>query len=77
MSTVNMRQDASALGHTLNAPKWAEEAWTQFRTAVKRRWQYLIAVQEMENLSDRSLQDLGIRRGDIRRLAREAVYGRG
>ena len=38
-----------------------------------RRWRrYRETVRELESLSPRELSDLGIRRGDIGRLAREA-----
>ena len=38
-----------------------------------RRWRrYRTTVRELENLSGRELADLGIHRGDITRLAREA-----
>jgi uncharacterized protein YjiS (DUF1127 family) len=38
-----------------------------------RRWRrYRETVRELQNLSTRELNDLGIHRGDISRLAREA-----
>ncbi|SEQ03493.1 protein of unknown function [Faunimonas pinastri] len=38
-----------------------------------RRWRrYRTTVRELETLTPRDLQDLGIRRNDIQRLAREA-----
>jgi uncharacterized protein YjiS (DUF1127 family) len=38
-----------------------------------RRWRrYRDTVRELEGLTARELTDLGIHRGDIRRLAREA-----
>ena len=38
------------------------------------RWQrYSRTIKELESLSNRDLADLGIARGDIRRIAREAV----
>jgi uncharacterized protein YjiS (DUF1127 family) len=36
---------------------------------------YLATVDELRQLSDRELADLGISRADIRPLARESVYG--
>jgi uncharacterized protein YjiS (DUF1127 family) len=39
-----------------------------------RRWRrYRETVRELESLSPRELNDLGIHRGDIGRLAREAA----
>jgi uncharacterized protein YjiS (DUF1127 family) len=39
-----------------------------------RRWRrYRETVRELESLSGRELRDLGIHRGDIGRLAREAA----
>lgn len=38
------------------------------------RWQkYSRTYSELQNLTDRDLADLGISRGDISRIAREAV----
>lgn len=42
----------------------------------RRYREYRRAADEMNACSDRTLRDLGIYRGDIRRLAREATYGR-
>jgi len=43
-------------------------------TARFRRWRrYRETVRELQGLSGRELQDLGIQRGDIGRLAREAA----
>jgi uncharacterized protein YjiS (DUF1127 family) len=39
-----------------------------------RTWRnYRVAVDELSRLSNRSLADLGIKRGDIRRVARNAA----
>jgi uncharacterized protein YjiS (DUF1127 family) len=37
---------------------------------------YRVSVRELSRLSDRELADLGIRRGDIEFVAREARRGR-
>jgi uncharacterized protein YjiS (DUF1127 family) len=42
------------------------ESWSRFRS-------YRRTVSELNALDDRELADLGIGRGDISRLAREAV----
>jgi uncharacterized protein YjiS (DUF1127 family) len=75
MSTVNLRQPMSYLGLASHAPKWAEEALKQAVAAWRLHAQYRKSVEEMEDLSDRTLSDLGIHRSDIRRVAREAIYG--
>ena len=75
MSTIRQHLPARAVASI--APKWAEEAVARFREAMSLRAQYNRAVSEMQSLSDRSLADLGIYRTDIRRIAREAVYGEG
>lgn len=43
--------------------------------ALQRRRQYRVTLNELANLTTRDLDDLGIARGDIRRLARESAYG--
>jgi len=43
-------------------------AWSRYR-------EYRRAIRELEACSDRTLRDLGIYRGDIRRLVYEANYG--
>lgn len=44
-------------------------------TAFNNRRTYNTTVAELETLSTRELNDLGIVRSDIHRLAREAAYG--
>ena len=41
---------------------------------VKRRRTYRATVRELEALSDRELDDLGIGRSEIRDIARDAAY---
>lgn len=36
---------------------------------------YLATIDELQQLTERELSDLGISRADIRPLARESVYG--
>ncbi len=76
MSTVNLRQPANDKGLALNAPEWAEHAFRRFVEAVRLRRLYWKSVDEMRQLDDRTLADLGIARCDIQRIAREATYGR-
>jgi len=45
------------------------------RVALERYKAYRRTVAELEACSDRDLTDLGIYRCDIRRLARESIYG--
>ena len=46
--------------------------WNEDRSA---RQAYRLTVKELNSLSDRELNDLGIGRGSIRLIARMAVYG--
>jgi len=62
---------------------WGEDTTTSIpdfvvraRTAWARYKEYRQGVAELSVCSDRVLRDLGIYRGDIRRLSREAVYGK-
>ena len=45
----------------------ALEGWAKYK-------EYRLSVAELSTCSDRVLRDLGIYRGDIRRISREAVY---
>ena len=75
MSTVNLRQPLTYPGLASHAPKLAEEALKRAVATWRLHAQYRKSVEEMEDLSDRTLSDLGIHRSDIRRVAREAIYG--
>lgn len=46
------------------------------RDALRRRQVYQRTYRELSNLSTRELQDLGINRSMITRLAHEAAYGK-
>jgi uncharacterized protein YjiS (DUF1127 family) len=46
---------------------------SHFLAAVQRWRLYRTTVSELNQLSDRDLADLGISRGDIRSIARDAV----
>jgi len=45
------------------------------RAVLERYKAYRRTISELEACSDRDLTDLGIYRCDIRRLARESIYG--
>lgn len=45
------------------------------RKALADRALYWRTIGELESLSDRDLLDLGLRRDDLGRIARESVYG--
>lgn len=47
----------------------------EFRVARAKHAVYRRTVSELASLSDRDLADLGIGRGSIRAIAREAAYG--
>lgn len=45
------------------------------REAAQRRAIYVQTLRELSALSDRDLVDLGLTRGEIEAVAREAAYG--
>lgn len=45
------------------------------RQGLEQRRRFRNTFNELDRLSDRELNDLGIARGDIGHIAREAVYG--
>ena len=45
----------------------------EFINRIQRWRRYRTTVRELQNLSSRELQDLGLSRGDIRRVARQAA----
>lgn len=50
-----------------------------FKTVAERNAQYLVfrqTVNELSELSTRELADLGIHRGNINTIAKEAAYGK-
>ena len=49
--------------------------WAEFRTALARRQAIAVTRAELNLLSDRELDDLGLSRADIEDAARRAVYG--
>ena len=46
------------------------------RTAARKRREFNGIISELEALSDRELDDIGIARSDRFRIARETVYGK-
>lgn len=50
-------------------------ATTGITAALRQRQVYLNTLRELNNLSDRDLADLGIRRAAITEIAYEAAYG--
>lgn len=50
-------------------------AYANLQAARELRGKYVETVRELDNLSTRELNDLGISRYDIPRIAREHVYG--
>lgn len=49
--------------------------FARLRKALTDRALYLRTFEELNSLSDRDLLDLGLRRHDLGRVARESVYG--
>tara|TARA_R110000787_G_scaffold139138_1_gene252816 strand:+ start:1430 stop:1651 length:222 start_codon:yes stop_codon:yes gene_type:complete len=59
----------------LNADRaFFHRTFEQLRAAFARHKVYRSTVNELSALSDRSLGDLGIARGAIKRVARETAY---
>ncbi|MDO6727756.1 DUF1127 domain-containing protein [Cognatishimia sp. 1_MG-2023] len=50
--------------------------FTEFKAALALRAKYNATCNELNNLSQRELEDLGISRWAIKDLARENVYGK-
>ncbi len=49
--------------------------YSNIRSALHRRRAYSRTLSELESLSNRELNDLGLARSDIYRVARSTVYG--
>ena len=54
---------------------WLADRIQGIRTAFAQRRTYRRTLDELHSLGDRELDDLGIYRGDLRRIAHEAAYG--
>ncbi len=66
----------ATLYHTGFAPAATAEGWlARIRKALADRALHARTLAELRGLSDRDLDDLGISRYDIARVARESVYG--
>ena len=73
---MTITQSSTVLDVVLDAGRtFFNQKRTQIQTALAKRKVYHATHSELSALSDRDLQDLGILRGDINRLAREAAYG--
>jgi uncharacterized protein YjiS (DUF1127 family) len=51
-------------------------ALASLRDAAAKRALYVATLRELKALSEHELADIGIRKGDLRRLAYEAAYGK-
>ena len=69
MTAIDLRQSAPSLMARLD--RWLE----RYAAARARREAYLRTLRELHALDQRELDDLGIGRGEIARVARESVYG--
>jgi uncharacterized protein YjiS (DUF1127 family) len=49
--------------------------FSEIRTSMQKRAKYRATVRELESLDGTVARDLDIAPGDIRRIARQAVYG--
>ena len=63
--------------HAAHAPKGFFAALSALRVridaAIRRRVEYARTLDELNQLTDRELNDLGFSRCDLRRIAREAA----
>lgn len=67
-TTQTLEHGAAGLRQTIAARlDRAATAWSRYQ-------EYHRAVRELSACSDRALRDLGIYRGDIKRLVRDATY---
>ena len=53
-----------------------ESLFAKLKAAIERRRLYLQTIEELNALSDRDLKDLAISRYDVRRIAKEAAFGK-
>jgi len=69
---------ATAVTNSLSVVNFADlvrSVYADFKIARAKRAKYFETVRELESLDSRGLNDLGIARCDIDRLAHEHVYG--
>ena len=52
-----------------------QAAPARIRAALALRADYMRSVNELRSLTDRELNDIGIARSDVHRIAWEGVYG--
>lgn len=71
-SSMTSSPDFSAPPIAVSAPY---RAAMHLVARYRRHRQYIRGLRELQACSSRDLKDLGIYRGDIRRLARDAVSG--
>jgi uncharacterized protein YjiS (DUF1127 family) len=62
-------------GMTAGLGAWIRKARQEYRIEMQRRRLYRETHAELDGLSDRDLQDIGISRMQIPAIAREAAYG--
>ena len=70
-ATIATSARVLAAGAERGTRSWTErlsKAWTDSRA-------YRATLAELQDLTDRELRDLGMSRHELRRIAREAVYG--
>lgn len=60
---------------SINAASHGNGTFDRLRSAISQYRTYRRTVNELEALSTRELNDLGIVRGNVREVARSAVYG--
>lgn len=73
---MSITQSSTVLDVALDAGRtFFEQKRNQIRAALAKRKVFHTTRRELAALSDRDLNDLGIARFDINRLAMEAAYG--
>lgn len=71
MSNVSIERGGVVAG----VADYIAHVFADFAQASRNRAAYRKTYAELRSLSDRDLADLGISRGEIERVSREAVYG--
>lgn len=65
------------MAHTIETTppqtRFAFRVFGRLRDAIARRMTYNLVLKELSAMSDRELTDINLCRGDIRRVAREAM----
>jgi uncharacterized protein YjiS (DUF1127 family) len=75
MATYELKNHAAFAGHEPGPSRLFDQIRSYFTNPFavsQERRAYLDTLQELQGMSDRDLADVGISRGDIERIARDA-----